>query len=127
MGASPVAVGTHWDLVKCVGCCWNRWRLTEWLKFDYKKGMSIFFDNNTLVELFDHQGGAENDFNAYENVNVASDKAYADIITSLKVDLRWHHRPVLESQTLASFEEVCRRACKFVMLFQCREFVWPSD
>merc|ERR1711957_571553 len=85
----------------------DRWRYTEWVKFDYVKGLPIFVENNTDVELYDHLGDDENDFDAYENVNDVSDPANAAVVAELAAALRWMHRdadpsPAVELQRDAS-------------------------
>merc|ERR1711957_994495 len=70
----------------------DRWRYTEWVKFDYGKGLPIFVENNTDVELYDHLGDDENDFDAYENANAVSDPANAAVVAELAAALRWMHR-----------------------------------
>lgn len=71
----------------------ERWRYTEWVQFDYDNGFPIFTENNTKVELYDHQGDVESDFDAFENTNVVSNPEHAQVVEFLAADLRWYHRP----------------------------------
>merc|ERR1712110_497273 len=71
----------------------DRWRYTEWVKFDYSSGRPIFTENNTRVELYDHQEDGEVDFDAYENVNVAGEPGNDGVVKALAAALKQRHDP----------------------------------
>lgn len=73
----------------------DRWRYTEWVKFDYARGVPLF--NSSLgAELYDHSGDAEADFDAFENANVAA--SHPEVVAELAAALRWVHRPQSSSE-----------------------------
>ena len=48
----------------------DRYRYTEWVRWNGTE-LRPEWSENIGVELYDHQGDTENDFDAYENVNIA--------------------------------------------------------
>ena len=58
----------------------DRWRFTRWGKFNRTSGRPRFDEqfnaSGVFYELYDHRGDREDDFDAFENVNLATDPAH---------------------------------------------------
>eukprot|EP01061_Rhynchopus_euleeides_P023616 TRINITY_DN3836_c2_g1_i1.p1 TRINITY_DN3836_c2_g1~~TRINITY_DN3836_c2_g1_i1.p1 ORF type:complete len:335 (+),score=125.95 TRINITY_DN3836_c2_g1_i1:48-1007(+) len=68
----------------------ERWRVTEWTAFDYDAGRPVYNASNTDVELYDHEGDDESDFDSFENTNLAKVAAYKDTTQAMRAAL-WDH------------------------------------
>ena len=55
------------------------WRYTEWFKFNYTSARAEM-DSSLFVELYDHRSDAGDDFDAYDQNNVAADPAFAHVV-----------------------------------------------
>lgn len=70
------------------------WRYTEWLLWD-GEALQPKWDQNIGIELYDHRKDQcqVSDFNSFENVNVANETQFADVVTKLAAALRagWRH------------------------------------
>ena len=55
------------------------WRYTEWFSFNYTTAKTDFH-TSLFVELYDHRQDAGDDFDAYDQENVASDPANAAVL-----------------------------------------------
>eukprot|EP01060_Flectonema_neradi_P039839 TRINITY_DN8923_c4_g1_i1.p1 TRINITY_DN8923_c4_g1~~TRINITY_DN8923_c4_g1_i1.p1 ORF type:complete len:528 (+),score=94.25 TRINITY_DN8923_c4_g1_i1:43-1626(+) len=65
----------------------ENYRITEWVKFDLGTGRPIFNDSDPL-ELYDHHGDDESDFDAFENDNLANDPTSRDLAIKMRDLLR---------------------------------------
>jgi hypothetical protein len=76
---------------------------TEWIKFDAAKGVADWDGPSYGKELYDHNASPtpQPDFN-YENVNVVTDPAHADLIKQLAVQLRAGWRAALPPSVIAA-------------------------
>ena len=55
------------------------WRYTEWFAFNYTTAKTDF-STSLFVELYDHREDDGDDFDAYDQENVATDPANADVL-----------------------------------------------
>ena len=56
------------------------WRYTEWFSFGLGHGGGTDFNASLFVELYDHRDDEGDDFDAYDQVNVATDPANAAVV-----------------------------------------------
>lgn len=75
----------------------DAWRFTRWGPFNRTSGRPIFdgADGKVFYELYDHRGDSEDDFDAFENVNLATDKAHQQTVHEMKQLLErvWDRSP----------------------------------
>eukprot|EP00054_Salpingoeca_dolichothecata_P035008 m.4292 g.4292 ORF g.4292 m.4292 type:complete len:519 (-) comp4965_c0_seq1:67-1623(-) len=65
----------------------DQYRYTEWVEFDYQTATPNF-EKVFGVELYDHSGDKDTDFNAFENENVFNHSQYKDVVQVLHDELR---------------------------------------
>ena len=84
----------------------NLYRLTRWAQFDRLSGRPVNWkpfnasDTGVKYELYDHSGDTEVDFDAFENVNLATDPGHLNLLKAMDALLmeNWdggHLNPVL--------------------------------
>eukprot|EP01121_Diplochlamys_sp_Union-15-3_P022537 TRINITY_DN9628_c0_g1_i1.p1 TRINITY_DN9628_c0_g1~~TRINITY_DN9628_c0_g1_i1.p1 ORF type:complete len:466 (+),score=75.52 TRINITY_DN9628_c0_g1_i1:179-1576(+) len=65
----------------------ENWRFTEWYEWNKETERAILTNPIGGVELYDHKGDNGN-LDDYENVNLAHNSDYADVVQRLREDLR---------------------------------------
>lgn len=66
----------------------EQWRYTEWLTWN-GQNLTVEWQNVLGVELYQHANDDEQDFDEFENVNVAHQSQYSDIVKA-------HHAMLLK-------------------------------
>ncbi len=60
------------------------WRYTEWMVYDWKKNGTIpLWDKMEGKELYDHRTTDENNFDSFENDNLAYDAQYMGVVEQM--------------------------------------------
>ena len=59
------------------------WRYTEWIDYNYTDGTPLFNAFMYGMELYDHRNEDINNFNSYENENLAYNDTYSNIVQQL--------------------------------------------
>jgi len=59
----------------------ENWRYTAWLHWDGANLVGDFSKSPVAVELYSHAGDTEADFDAFENVNLAGNPKYANVLS----------------------------------------------
>lgn len=70
----------------------NRWRYTEWLRWDGWTETPHWNEGPVAVELYDHFGDDGSDFDAFENENLAQSPVFAPVASQLATLLRSAYR-----------------------------------
>jgi len=79
--------------LRLLGC--SQWRFTTWVQWDGASLRPNWNDTNA-TELYDHACATplcDNDFDAYDNVNVAEDPTHASTVAALLSQLQEHFYP----------------------------------
>ena len=73
----------------------NQYRYTEWFQYvDGKTPAPVDFNQTVAVELYDHLGDDGGDMDFYDQANVASDPANAQVVAELAAMVRGGWRPL---------------------------------
>ena len=73
----------------------NQYRYTEWFKYvDGKAPAPVDFNQTVAVELYDHENDDGSDMDFYDQVNVASDPANAQVVAELAAMVRGGWKPL---------------------------------
>lgn len=84
----------------------QRWRYTEWVRWDGHADAPAWDLPLLGRELYDHSNDVIGDFDAYEGENLESDPAYAEVVARLSGALRYFFRVAECKKTLCSPSEV---------------------
>ena len=90
----PKSPSVYLDLI-AMSMRMNGWRYTEYVEYNWTTAQPMWDKGNFGVELYRHSEDMENDWNSYENHNLAYDAEYSQQIESLHRELveKWPYGP----------------------------------
>ena len=92
--------GTSYTDLMAMSMRMNGWRYTEYVMYNWSTAQPIWDKGNFGVELYNHTEGTENDYDSYEQYNLAYDTQYNAMVKQMHQMLvnTWPYGPNITQQ-----------------------------